>query len=1380
MCILRSIPLFILISGLLSLHLLPSHAAPYSVEVLSDNPVAFYRLNEAPGATMALDSSPNGNHATFAGSPTLSLGADGLTEEADTAADFNGSSAAKSRILTPSLFNPALTSFTIEALFKTDATSQQAVVQQDGGSGRTLFFLSSTGGEIRSFLGGGTRSSSVAAVVGQVHHGALVFDDLTNTWTWYIDGIATNSGTVTPESTNGGFFIGIHKNLSSNYFNGTIDEVAFYTHALSAERIAEHVASMTTPPVLNSFTGAPVSISGGNSTTLSWEIAPEVTALVIDQGVGDVHPLTTDGSGSLSLSPSITTTYTITATTPSGSTTETITIFVDEPASFRINEFVARNAGPIADEDGEETDWIEIKNTGTTPTDLAGFYLTDDPTNLTKWQFPSTAVDAGDLLLVFASDKNRVVSGSELHTNFKLSSDGEYLALVEPDGITIHDEITPGYPPQYLGSSYGRLSDGSTGYFADPTPLVENDPSIFNGFVEDEVIASVPRGFYDAPFSVALSTSDPTLAIRYTTDGSPPTESTGTLYNSPISVTTTTILRTAAFRPGETPRKTTTLTYLFLEDVLDQSSSPPGYPSVWQPGTSADYAMTKSVAPDQEIIDALMALPTVSVSMPIDDLFDNDTNPAVGGIYANSTIARGFPWERACSAEFFGFPHGQDLQIDCAMRVFGNASRWTSRPKHNLRLVFRSAYGPSELDFPVFGNDAWPDKVNSYLLRGQNGDSWFHPTQGQRNEALYMRDQLARSLQLAMDRPANFQEHVHLYLNGLYWGLYHTLDRNEDNSMAQRFGGTEEDWDVIKSSRTNGMEAIDGDLTAWNAMLAQAEAGLSGDAEYAAIQEEIDLENFIDYLLVNFYDGNSDWDDNNFQAARRKTGDDRWRIFVWDSERTFLNPTTNNTGKNFANRTTRLHTKLRENSEYRLRFADRVHRHFFNDGVLTPTNVANELDKWITTLETPLIAESARWGDSQQASPLGLTQWQNEIDFQKNSYLPGRTTTVLNQLRSQNLYPSVTAPSFNQHGGNVSAGFQLTMSAPAGTIYFTLDGTDPRDALIAAPNISTSAIQYEPGILPLIMSSSRVKARALSGGTWSALNEASFFVDTVPADSTNLVISEMNYHPLSDDDAVEFLELMNISAQEIDLRGVEFIRGITFAFDQNGTRPISVLAPGERIVIVGKSEDFSTESPGVPTAGEFIGDLSNSGENITLLAADGSTIRDFRYNDKLPWPTSADGEGFTLVLAAPHGNPDHQLASSWRSSVEPGGSPTTSDAIPFPGDPNADLDSDGISALLEYALGTDDTIPNQASDLYHLSGSLNSLTFVAQRSLSADDAIIIMETSTDLETWVSSDSLFEISNQENLGNGNARYTWSLQSEAAPDVRFFVRLRVELR
>ncbi|MDB4550168.1 lamin tail domain-containing protein, partial [Akkermansiaceae bacterium] len=164
----------------------------------------------------------------------------------------------------------------------------------------------------------------------------------------------------------------------------------------------------------------------------------------------------------------------------------------------------------------------------------------------------------------------------------------------------------------------------------------------------------------------------------------------------------------------------------------------------------------------------------------------------------------------------------------------------------------------------------------------------------------------------------------------------------------------------------------------------------------------------------------------------------------------------------------------------------------------------------------------------------------------------------------------------------------------------------------------------------MIVSSTHAKARVLSGATWSALNEASFFVDAIPADSTNLVISELNYHPQSDDDAVEFIELMNIGNNAIDLSGVEFIRGVTFNFDQNSTLSIPILAPEERIVLVGKSADFAIEYPGIPIAGEFIGDLSNTGENITLLAADGSTIKDFHYNDKLPWPTSPDGTGFTL------------------------------------------------------------------------------------------------------------------------------------------------------
>ena len=123
-------------------------------------------------------------------------------------------------------------------------------------------------------------------------------------------------------------------------------------------------------------------------------------------------------------------------------------------AGVVINEFLADNATNIVDQDGEHSDWIELKNTDAAPVDLAGWYLTDNATNLTKWQFPTTPIGAGGYLKVFASSKNRAVSGQELHTNFGLSKSGEYLALVMPDGTTVASSFDP-FPAQIEDVAYG-------------------------------------------------------------------------------------------------------------------------------------------------------------------------------------------------------------------------------------------------------------------------------------------------------------------------------------------------------------------------------------------------------------------------------------------------------------------------------------------------------------------------------------------------------------------------------------------------------------------------------------------------------------------------------------------------------------------------------------------------------------------------------------------------------------------------------------------------------------------------------------------------------------------------------------------------------------
>ena len=136
-----------------------------------------------------------------------------------------------------------------------------------------------------------------------------------------------------------------------------------------------------------------------------------------------------------------------------------------------ITEFLAENGASILDEDGNTSDWIEIHNPGLVDFDLADWYLTDDAENLDKWRFPTANVEAGEYLIVFASNKDRDDFGQPLHTDFKLSAAGDYLALVHPDGTTVRSEYAIGgqdYTGQFEDVSYGLVGPGETGGPLDP------------------------------------------------------------------------------------------------------------------------------------------------------------------------------------------------------------------------------------------------------------------------------------------------------------------------------------------------------------------------------------------------------------------------------------------------------------------------------------------------------------------------------------------------------------------------------------------------------------------------------------------------------------------------------------------------------------------------------------------------------------------------------------------------------------------------------------------------------------------------------------------------------------------------------------------------
>ncbi len=248
-----------------------------------------------------------------------------------------------------------------------------------------------------------------------------------------------------------------------------------------------------------------------------------------------------------------------------------------------------------------------------------------------------------------------------------------------------------------------------------------------------------------------------------------------------------------------------------------------------------------------------------------------------------------------------------------------------------------------------------------------------------------------------------------------------------------------------------------------------------------------------------------------------------------------------------------------------------------------------------------------------------------------------------------------------------------------------------------------------------IATTTTVRARSLEGGEWSGLNEATFLTGT-PATSSNLVISEIHYHPsLAQGELSEYIELMNISDLTVDLAGVAFTEGVSFAFGDSAT-----LAPGQRAVLVADPAAFeSAYGQGATILGTYTSRLANGGERLTLGATDGSTLHSLRYNDNAPWPGEADGDGYSLVLINPDSAPDHALPQNWRASIRTGGNPGASDSLPFVGDPETEL--------LGYALGDPAAVVARVLD--------GVPVFEFPRVPGADDVTVSVELSSDLKTW---------------------------------------------
>ncbi len=808
------------------------------------------------------------------------------------------------------------------------------------------------------------------------------------------------------------------------------------------------------------------------------------------------------------------------------------------PPTVIISEFMAANDSGMKDEDGDYSDWIEFRNYGEQAIKLAELRLTDSRKNTGKWTLPAVTLEPGAHLLVFASAKSRNDPSRPLHTSFKLGAKAAYLALIAADGRTVIHEYGPKYPDQKANTSYGIGREWRPGaplaeheqFLLEPTPGNVNSDKLLGEV--GAVMLNQKRGFRDEPFELKLATGTDGAVIRYTTNGSEPSLAQGKTYQSPLSISQTTVLRVAAFKPGHRPTRAETHTFLFPKDVIHQSPDglpPEGFPYLWGKNL-VDYGMDPLIVNDpryrDEIVASLKSLPSFSIVTSMDNMF-GETN----GVYSNAG-EQGRESERPCSLELLQPDGRQEFQINCGIRIRGGFSRMPLNAKHAFRLFFRDAYGQGKLRYPLFGRDG-AQEIENFDLRTFQNYSW---SLGGDPRGIMLRDQLNRDLQLAMGQPAARGEYYHLYINGQYWGLYNTCERVDASFGATYLGGKKADYDTVKVDSgfttrrsTYNLIPTDGNLEAWTRLYQRAAAGLTNNADYFALQgchpdgtrspsleRLLDVDNLIDYMLIIFWGGNLDAPisafggnrtPNNYHSLYRRNGGDGFKFFVWDAEHTMLKLGEDRlgpfkTGTQVGTSSPQwLWQQCVDNAEFRLRVADRVHQHFSKGGVLSPDTLKERFNARAKEIESAVVAESARWGDVKhhytmdpppRVDDVGkpLTgpfnredDWRREVNRLLTNYLPQRSGIVVGQLFAQGLLPDLEPPKFAREGPVDSSRFVLKNGTAKAAIYHTTDGTDPR---LVGGGVSPQAMKYSAPVsaggkgLP-------IKARAMIDGDWSAV-----------------------------------------------------------------------------------------------------------------------------------------------------------------------------------------------------------------------------------------------------------------------------------------------------
>ncbi len=760
-----------------------------------------------------------------------------------------------------------------------------------------------------------------------------------------------------------------------------------------------------------------------------------------------------------------------------------------------------------------------------------------------------------------------------LHTNFKLSADGENVFITNPEG-NIVDQISTG--EMLTDISFGRKPDGTENwfYFYEATPGDSNITEGYNGIAGEPVFSS-PGGIYASPLVITLTGNSSSEVIHYTLDGSVPKEN-SPVYSQPIQINEAKVLRARIFSSGYLPGKTITNTYLI--------------------NFSSEF-------------------PIFSISTDPANFFSEET-----GIYTlGDSASSDYPyfganfwkdWEKPVHIELFD-NNNSGFSMDAGVKIFGAWSR--GKPQKSLSLIARGEYGYPEINYPLFP-DLPITEYQSFILRN-SGNDW---------EYTMFRDGLMTSLVDGVDIDKQDFRPAILFLNGEYWGIHNLREKVNEHFIAAHHNI---DADSVVILENFGWKVFGDSLEYMQLYYFIENNDLSNSANYQYVADRIDIKNFILNYASQIYFNNTDWPGNNIKFWKENSNG-KWRWIMFDTDFGFGlydEGYPNNTlefalepnGPSWPNPpwSTLFLRKLLANNSFKNDFinisADLLNTNFHKDRVV----------QLINDMKSEYFSEIQRHINRWQ--PFSFSSWEYYVNKmitfaeRRPNYMRVHIKQHFNLQGTNAVF--VTIPDVSMGSVQLNS-IEIKTSNWAGVYFLNIPIT-----FIAKPKPGFKFLHWEG-------SNTSTEDSIIITPVGAISLTAVFELDP---DIPRIVINEINYNSSSSFDTEDWIELYNNSDTSVNISGWVFKDSEDehiYTIPDN-----TILDGNEYLVLCNNVSLFNPLFPDVQNyIGNFDFGLSGGGELIRLFDADSNIIDSLTYDDSDPWPEEADGNGATLSLKNPN------------------------------------------------------------------------------------------------------------------------------------------------